>query len=75
MTEPDRILRLNAVLDLTGLSRSTLYRKVAEGTFPSQVQLSNRCVGWRTSAIAEWQRDPMFFRIDEAGSSRTNMAK
>ena len=34
MTEPDRILRLNAVLDLTGLSRSTLYRKLAEGSFP-----------------------------------------
>lgn len=66
MTEPDRILRLNAVLDLTGLSRSTLYRKVAEGSFPRQVQLSSRCVGWRTSAIAEWQRNPMFFRVDEA---------
>jgi prophage regulatory protein len=62
MTEPDRILRLNAVLDLTGLSRSTLYRKVAEGSFPRQVQLSSRCVGWRTSAITEWQRNPMFFQ-------------
>mgnify|MGYP004551314679 CR=1 FL=1 len=30
MTEPDRILRLNAVLDLTGLSRSTLYRTVPD---------------------------------------------
>jgi prophage regulatory protein len=64
MTETDRILRLNAVLDLTGLSRSTLYRKVAEGSFPRQVQLSSRCVGWRTSAIAEWQRSPMCFTAD-----------
>jgi prophage regulatory protein len=64
MTEPDRILRLNAVLDLTGLSRSTLYRKVAEGSFPRQVQLSSRCVGWRTSVIAEWQRSPMCFTVD-----------
>ncbi len=67
MTDPDRILRLNAVLDLTGLSRSTLYRKLAEGSFPRQVQLSSRCVGWRTSAIARWQRNPMFFREDDAG--------
>ncbi|WP_066826528.1 helix-turn-helix transcriptional regulator [Sphingomonas mali] len=35
---PDRILRLNAVLDRTGLSRSTLYRKVQTGTFPKQAR-------------------------------------
>jgi prophage regulatory protein len=67
MAEPDRILRLNAVLDLTGLSRSTLYRKIANGSFPRQVQLSTRCVGWRTSALAEWQRNPIFYSVDEAG--------
>jgi prophage regulatory protein len=66
MAEPDRILRLNAVLDLTGLSRSTLYRKITNGSFPRQVQLSTRCVGWRTSALAEWQRNPIFYRVDEA---------
>jgi predicted DNA-binding transcriptional regulator AlpA len=36
MTAPDRILRLNTVLDRTGLSRSTLYRKVQEGSFPAR---------------------------------------
>jgi hypothetical protein len=34
MPVPDRIIRLRTVLDRTGLSRSTLYRKIAEGTFP-----------------------------------------
>ncbi len=38
MTE--RILRLKAVLDRTGLSRSALYRKIAEGSFPRQLKLS-----------------------------------
>ncbi|WP_365999522.1 AlpA family phage regulatory protein [uncultured Agrobacterium sp.] len=33
-TSTDRILRLNAVLDRTGLSRATLYRKIQGGTFP-----------------------------------------
>ncbi|MCC2977954.1 AlpA family phage regulatory protein [Sphingomonas sp. PL-96] len=70
MTESDRILGLNAVLDLTGLSRSTLYRKVADGSLPRQAQLSTRCVGWRTSAIAEWQRNPIFYRVDEANEPR-----
>ena len=45
---PDRILRLNAVLDRTGLSRATLYRKVQTGTFPKQVRIATRCTGWRS---------------------------
>src|SRR3546814_7525359 len=39
---PDRIIRINAVLARTGLTRSTLYRKVQNGTFPKQLKLSAR---------------------------------
>ena len=38
MRQPDRIVRLNTVLARTGLSRSTIYRKIAEGTFPRPAQ-------------------------------------
>ena len=38
MREPDRIVRLKTVLARTGLSRSTIYRKIAEGTFPAQIK-------------------------------------
>lgn len=58
---PDRILRLAAVLDRTGLSRSTLYRKVDAGTFPKQVRIAERCTGWRESAVNEWLRNPMLY--------------
>jgi prophage regulatory protein len=62
---PDRILRLNAVLDRTGLSRSTLYRKMQAGTFPTNVKISERCAGWRQSAVEEWLRNPMFYEEGE----------
>lgn len=62
---PDRILRLNAVLDRTGLSRSTLYRKMQAGTFPTNVKISERCAGWRQSAVEEWFRNPMFYEAGE----------
>ncbi|MGV3458143.1 helix-turn-helix transcriptional regulator [Sphingomonas sp.] len=62
---PDRILRINAVLDRTGLSRSTMYRKMQNGTFPKSVQISKRCVGWRDSAISEWLKNPIFFDVDD----------
>jgi prophage regulatory protein len=55
---PERILRLSAVLERTGLSRSTLYRKVEAGTFPRQIKISERCRGWRQSAVDEWLANP-----------------
>jgi prophage regulatory protein len=61
----ERILRLSAVLDRTGLSRSTLYRKIQEGTFPRQVRIAARCAGWRKSAIDEWLRNPMFYQASD----------
>ena len=60
----DRILRLPAVLDRTGLSRSSLYRKIQEGTFPKQIALGIRSAGWRESAVSRWMQDPMSFRSD-----------
>lgn len=51
---PDRILRIKTVLERTGLSRSTLYRKIREGTFPRQVKISTQCAGWRESIVDRW---------------------
>jgi prophage regulatory protein len=68
---PDRILRLQSVLDRTGLKRSPLYRKMENGSFPRQLKLSARCAGWRESAVNEWMRNPMFYsvrRLSRAGS-------
>ena len=61
----DRILRLNAVLDRTGLSRSTLYRKMQAGTFPKNLKISERCAGWRESAIEAWLRNPVFYEVED----------
>ncbi|WP_404712172.1 helix-turn-helix transcriptional regulator [Sphingomonas sp. MMS24-J13] len=61
----DRILRIKAVLDRTGLSRSTLYRKIERGEFPKQIKLSERCAGWRESAVNQWLKNPMFFSVTD----------
>ena len=54
MREPDRIIRLRTVLSRTGLSRSTIYRKIAEGTFPPQIKISVNGSGWHESDINRW---------------------
>ena len=62
MPETDRFLRMRSVLERVGFSRSTLYRKMQEGTFPRQVQISDYCRGWRESAINRWMSDPAGYR-------------
>lgn len=48
------ILRLPAVKTRTGLSRSTIYLRVSQGTFPKPVSLGARAVGWVEAEIQEW---------------------
>ncbi|MES9933557.1 MAG: AlpA family transcriptional regulator [Candidatus Sedimenticola sp. PURPLELP] len=49
------ILRLPAVKARTGLSRSTIYLRISEGSFPRPVSLGGaRAVGWLESDIEEW---------------------
>jgi prophage regulatory protein len=45
------ILRRKQVQSRIGLSRSTLYLRIAEGTFPKPVSLGARAVGWPASEV------------------------
>ncbi|MDX5983227.1 helix-turn-helix transcriptional regulator [Sphingomonas echinoides] len=62
---PDRLLRITVVLQRTSLSRSTLYRKMAEGTFPKNIKISTRCAAWRESSIEDWLANPMFYDVKD----------
>ena len=53
---PTRFLRLPEVLERTGLSRSTIYVRLAEGCFPRPVALGGRAVGWIEAEVDEWVR-------------------
>ena len=66
--KPPRFLRLKAVLERTGLSRSTLYRKMQDKTFPSSLRISARCTGWRESDVEAWVQNPEACAV--AGSQR-----
>lgn len=68
MSYNDRIIRLKTVLARTGLSRSTLYRKIGEGTFPRQVPISIHGAGWHESAVNRWISNPAAYR--ESGAQR-----
>lgn len=50
----DSFLRLKTVIELSGLSRSTIYSFIKDGKFPAQCKIGERAVGWRASAVFEW---------------------
>ncbi len=50
-----RILRRKQVESRTGLSRSTIYARIAEGSFPRPIDLGGgRAVGWVEAEIDAW---------------------
>jgi prophage regulatory protein len=55
----DRFMRIDEVIAVTGLARNTIYRRMREGTFPSQVRLGPNSVAWLQSSISEWMSSIM----------------
>ena len=54
-----QILRLPAVKARTGLSRSTIYARTSEGTFPYPISLGKHAVGWIDEEIENWLTEQM----------------
>ena len=51
------VLRLPEVKSQTGLSRSAIYQRIAEGLFPKQFNLGGRAVGWLSSDVDNWIKE------------------
>ncbi|MBC7734587.1 MAG: AlpA family phage regulatory protein [Bacteriovorax sp.] len=48
------ILRMGAVMQVTGMARSTIYKPIAEDKFLQPVQLTGRAVAWRRADLERW---------------------
>ena len=48
------ILRLRDVIARTGLSRSTIYLRMSEGSFPSAISFGGRSIGWLEAEVDAW---------------------
>jgi prophage regulatory protein len=58
-----KLIRLDEVIDVTGLSRSHLYYLISQGLFPGKINLcGGRAVAWIESEVEEW----INFRITES---------
>lgn len=54
--DADQLLTLRAVSRLTGWSRSSLYRKIADQTFPPPLKVGAKKVMFRAADVQVWLR-------------------
>lgn len=47
-------LRRKQLENQLNLSRSSIYKMIADGTFPKPIKLGRRAVGWRAEDVQEW---------------------
>jgi prophage regulatory protein len=53
-SKPQRLIRLEEVKQRVGLSRASIYKRMADGRFPKSRSLGSRCAVWIESEIDEW---------------------
>lgn len=53
---PEALLKIQTVTAVTGLSESTIRRKVAEGKFPQPIKDGLRCTRWVAGNVSNWLR-------------------
>jgi len=49
-----KLLRLNDVMRITSLSKSTIWRREKKGLFPKRISLGGNCVVWKSKEIFQW---------------------
>jgi prophage regulatory protein len=65
-----RIIKLTEVIRITGLSRSSIYRKINEKSFPAPVSLGHKAVGWVEDEVLQWILERIALRDEEQGLSQ-----
>lgn len=61
------IYRLPKVIEMTGLAKTTIYKKMAAGTFPLPRKLTSKTVGWTSTSVLDWMEN-----LEEAEIAETN---
>jgi prophage regulatory protein len=49
-----KVIRQKAVVEMTGLSRTTLWRLERQGNFPKRRRLGPNSVGWHEVEVLAW---------------------
>lgn len=67
---PLRLIRIGEVLHICGISRSSLYASIQNGSFPAQVKLSKKASAWVYSEVVAWVTSRAAERVKTSGSEQ-----
>lgn len=51
---PISVLKIDQVIQRTGMSRSSIYVKISRGEFPRQIKLGERAAAWVVTEVEQW---------------------
>jgi prophage regulatory protein len=68
-----RFLRIRQVMQVTGLSRMTIYRLEIAGKFPRRRRLSGNSVAWLESDIETWARERPVAQLRESPQDSSHL--
>ena len=54
-----KFLRLPAIIEATGLNRSTIYEMIDKGSFPKPCKIGARAIAWPATEIDQWAAERM----------------
>ena len=57
MNDNLQLLRRTEVEELTGLSRTAIYARMREGSFPKSIALSPKTIRWVRGEILKWIKE------------------
>jgi len=67
-----KFLRIGQVMQLTGLSRMTIYRLELAGEFPKRRRLSKNSVAWLDTDIAQWAESRPISQLSGTAGTTTS---
>lgn len=65
-----KLIKLPEVIEITTLSRASIYRLIAEGKFPKQVKLSTRACAWIEQDVLSWLNGRINSRYSSANQQK-----
>lgn len=74
LQSPDALLKIKTVVAVTGLSETTIRRKIQDDGFPEPVKYGTRCTRWRAIDITEWLKRAIPGALMAEAAPRTTTA-
>ena len=67
-TAPQTLIRIREVVNMTGISKSQVYRLAGMDAFPKPIRLTAQSVAWVKAEIEQWIQSKIAQRNKQEGS-------